>query len=467
MRKLLTILGSLLIGTSGVAYAVSYTRKDIAMTSTNKDKNESIEVKEFNNESNIKEELSTNTKNWNDIFRDSISGFDINLYKKQDKPSVITRTEKIINRNYESDFINDLKDLTPNTDNENAKWEEDKVKTEIDKQIDKEELEDLVKFVEGDVVKIISELVPNTNKENAESISRKVEKVKKELETKFINDLKDLTPNTDNENAKWEEDKIKAEVDKQIDKEELEDLVKFVEGDVVKIISELVPNTNKENAEWAEPSHVKAEIDKQFDKEEDEEFIKELNRFTEALTNELNEWAELSHIKAEVDKLLEIEDLIDGFNDLAPYTNKEVKEWISRKNEKVKKELETKFINDLKYLTPNTDNENAEWAEPSHIKAEIDKLLEIEDLIDGFNDLVSNTIKGEPDLDEWIKQNTRQDKEIKELLDKEKDKTVLKENLSKIIHRTKESKKYLSEKGVWVSDLLTAKLKRVLSQLNK
>ncbi|CBW53808.1 Hypothetical protein, predicted transmembrane protein [Mycoplasma mycoides subsp. capri LC str. 95010] len=575
MKKLLTILGSLAIISSGAGVIVSYNKTNASSSEIKKVEEEIIKPTDPNNFT-----INKSKSTWQDIFRDSITGADIFSYssknKKDDKkdaeakfikdlrdltPNTDKEQSEWVNRKHNKaikDFIRDLRDLTPNTDSENKAWSHKKA----DEAKKKEEANK--KDAEAKFIKDLRDLTPNTDAENKEWISRKLDEIRKEAEANFIRDLRDLTPNTDAENKAWSdkkaEDKIKKEIDAQIDKEESQDFdsemsrlnealrneIKYWESRIKNEIDKLVEKDEAEDfskefneevnrlddalkaefKKWVdEINKIKKEVDAQIDKENEEDLLIEISKFSDALEKELNEKAYPSEIKKEIDELIkkeEIEDEIAKFFDdlagLTPNTDKEQAEWASRKHKEFVKKVTDKFISDLRDLTPNTDVENKEWAEPSVVKNEIDKLVEkdeaedfrkefneeinrldgalkaefkkwvdeinkikkevdaqidreetedaINDFINDLEGLIPNTNKNEPDLDEWLKQNKKQNDQIKELLEKT-DKKVLNEYIPKIIHTTKESRKYLTFEGKWVSDLLTSKLKRVLLQLNK
>ncbi|QVK06080.1 lipoprotein [Mycoplasma mycoides] len=416
MKKLLTILGSLAIISSGASVIVSYNKTNASSSEIKKVEEEIIKPTDPNNFT-----INKSKSTWQDIFRDSITGADIFSYSSKNK--------KDDKKDAEAKFIKALRDLTPNTDKEQAEWASRKHDQAI-----------------KDFIRDLRDLTPNTDAENkawsdkkAEDKIKKEESNKRDAEAKFIKDLKDLTPNTDVENKEWAEPSaVKKEIDELIKKEEIEDeIAKFFDD-----LAGLTPNTDKEQAEWTSRKH------KEFVKKVTDKFISDLRDLTPNTDAENKEWAEPSAVKNEIDKLVE--------KDEAEDFSKEFNEEINRLDDALKAEFK-KWVDEI-----------------NKIKKEVDAQIDREETEDAINDfindlegLIPNTNKNEPDLDEWLKQNKKQNDQIKELLEKEKNQEVLNKYIRKIIHRTKESRKYLTFEGKWVSDLLTSKLKRILIQLNK
>ncbi|WP_017698220.1 lipoprotein, partial [Mycoplasma mycoides] len=132
MKKLLGILGTLVISSIGASLVVACktpNTKPIKIDS----KNPTNKIEEPTKP--INKPVNTITHHlWSDIFKDSIAGADIQNHQIEE-----------IRKQAVSNFIYELRGLTPNTDKENKEWAEpNSIKKEIDSQIDKEEEFDLI-----------------------------------------------------------------------------------------------------------------------------------------------------------------------------------------------------------------------------------------------------------------------------------------------------------------------------------
>ncbi|UKS54088.1 BspA family leucine-rich repeat surface protein [Mycoplasma feriruminatoris] len=238
-------------------------------------------------------------------------------------------------------------------------------------------------------------------------------KPKTEEELKWIKEFKEEFDRfdkalTDELNEWAQPSAIKDQIDKQVEKDEIED-------DFIDDIRVFSPNTDKENADWAKPSEIKNKIEALIDKEEEQDFSTDFNKFNDALTDELNKWKEEeSKVKTEIDILVDQEEFIDELKDLTPNTDKEKRQWVERKISK--KQLEkssdlTKLIFDEEFSNLSKQALNRYYHHINmHTKAASDLTGEL------FKDRIINTNK-KPTVNTNTNINTI-DKQIDKKVDK-------------------------------------------------
>ncbi|QVK06083.1 lipoprotein [Mycoplasma mycoides] len=316
MKKLLAILGTIAISSTGASLVIACDNSAKKENKSSVDKSGSKLDKptksgssetsnQGSNEGSNKEKENSNpskpskpasgtaslTSAWSSIFMDSITGEDIQDHSAEEKE----KADKANNKEFvevldevnklSAAFEKELKVLAEKV--KEAKEQADKLakqKEEKDKANNKEfvevldEVNKLSAAFEKEL-KVLAEKVKEA-KEQADKLAKQKEEKDKANNKEFVevlDEVNKLSAAFEKElkvlAEKVKEAKEKSEIDDKIDKEELEDLVKFVENDIVKIISDIAPDTTEQQNDWAK------------EKEKLVKLIGDINKEVETLTS--------------------------------------------------------------------------------------------------------------------------------------------------------------------------------------